>query len=74
MKNRFGPTGDFPRGKLNAEDEGGLQIGIAKDHDGVIVINFGTEVSWIGLDQASAISFAKHILKHAGVKKVELEF
>jgi hypothetical protein len=24
---KFGPTGDYPRGKLNESDEGGLAIG-----------------------------------------------
>lgn len=67
----FGPTKDFPRGKLNAEDEGGLRIGIT-EQDGVVIIEFGTELTWLGLDKASAIEFAKIILTRAGAKKIEV--
>jgi hypothetical protein len=69
MKNKkLGPTKDYPRGKLNNDDDGGLAIGVGRDRDGVIIIEFGTSVKWIGLDQATAIGFAQLILKHANEK------
>ena len=37
MSNQFGPTGEFPRGKLNADDEGGLTLGITNDKGTVII-------------------------------------
>ena len=57
-KIKLGPTGNFPRGKLNAEDEGGLAIAVGKNPDGVIIMDFGKEVGWIGLNQATAINIA----------------
>jgi hypothetical protein len=68
----FGPTGDFPRGKLRPDDEGGLNIGIAHDSDGTVIINFGTDVSWLGLPPDQAREFAKLILIHSGAKKIEI--
>ena len=75
MKNiKLGPTGNFPRGKLNAEDEGGLAIALGKNPDGVIIMDFGKEVGWIGLNQATAINIARSILTLAGAKRIEIEF
>lgn len=61
---KLGATGDFPRGKLNPQDEGGLQLAITVK-DGVVVIAFGKEVAWLGLDKATAISFADTIKRRA---------
>lgn len=63
-KPKLGSAGDFPRGKLNAEDEGGLQIAVY-ERDKTVVINFGKEVVWIGLDKLTAIALGKSILKKA---------
>lgn len=71
---KFGPTGDFPRGKLNPDDEGGLNIGVTKDEHGTVIINFGKSVEWIGLPPEQVSSFCALLLKHAGAKKVEIEF
>jgi hypothetical protein len=71
----LGPTGDFPHGKLNADDEGGLMIAISHAEypaGETVMIQFGTKVSWIGLPNEMAIEFALNILKHAGVKKVQI--
>jgi hypothetical protein len=70
----FGPTGGFPRGKMNEDDEGGLQIGVAVDSAGRVVINFGTEVKWIALEREYVVHFATILLRRAGAKKIELEF
>jgi hypothetical protein len=74
MSEKFGPTGTYPRGSLGPHDEGGLRIGVAHDSKGNIIINFGVEVSWIGMPPENAIDFARSILKHAGVSKVTIEF
>jgi len=63
MNDKLGATGKFPQGKLNEDDEGELQIGVAKDAEGKIIINFGKPVAWIGLDAQSALGFAKTIIK-----------
>jgi len=66
MKRRhgLGATGDYPRGKLNAADEGGLNIGIATVA-GALIINFGKPVKWIGLDKATALQLADKIKRRA---------
>lgn len=61
---KFGPTGKFPRGKFNANDEGALQLGVAH-RDKTVIINFGKPIAWIGLDADGAIEFAKLITRHA---------
>lgn len=68
---KLGPTGKFPRGKLNADDEGGIAIGVTSQ-DKTVIINFGKEIAWIGMDKPQAIEFAKLIMRHAGAKKVEV--
>jgi hypothetical protein len=67
----IGPTGDYPLGKLNPDDEGGLRIGIT-NKDGAVIINFGTPVAWFGMPQDQAINFARLIMKKAGVKSVKV--
>ena len=60
----LGATGKFPDGKMSAEDEGELQLGVAHDQDNV-VIDFGTPTAWIALPREMAIDFAKIIVEHA---------
>lgn len=60
-----GPTHDYPAGKLNADDEGGLKIAIADDGRGNIIINFGKEVAWIAMSKVQAIEFANLIIDKA---------
>lgn len=55
----LGPTHKYPMGKLCPEDAGEIAIGIAADlNTDRILINFGAEVSWLGLtvDQAKSIA------------------
>jgi hypothetical protein len=70
-KKPFGATGDFPQGKLNDHDEGGLKIGVAYDKlDGIVRVEFGKPVAWLGLPPPEAIELGKLLLRHAGVKKL----
>jgi len=71
MRPFLGPTGDFPQGKLNPTDEGGLQVMIG-NKDGAVIITFGTPVAWFGMPNSEAIDFAKKIMKQAGVKSVKV--
>ena len=43
-----GPTGQFPEGKLNRDDQGELALGIAP-YQGHVLMNFGKEISWIAM-------------------------
>jgi hypothetical protein len=72
-KDKIGPTGDYPEGMLGPTDLGALNVGVAHDSKGNVIINFNTEVSWLGFPSEVAINFARLILRHAGVKKVEIE-
>jgi hypothetical protein len=71
---KFGATGNYPDGSLGPDDEGELQIGVARDSQGNVIVNFGNKgVSWLAMPPDRAIGFARLILRHAGVKKVEIE-
>lgn len=63
---KFGATGDFPKGKLNESDEGGLTFAVARDGDNVRV-EFGTPVAWMAMPVDVAVAFAKVLLDSAGV-------
>ena len=48
-------------------DEGGICIGTSYDKlDGIVRIEFGKPVAWLGLPPLQAIELARHLLKHAG--------
>lgn len=60
----LGPTGDFPDGKLNAEDGGGLQMAFTAEKGRVLVV-FGTPIAWIGLEPKDAREMAALLIKQA---------
>ncbi|MCC6775668.1 MAG: hypothetical protein IT537_03370 [Hyphomicrobiales bacterium] len=65
-KREIGATGRFPQGKLNDHDEGELRMAIAYDKlDGIVRLEFGKPVAWLGLPPPQAIQFAERILWHA---------
>lgn len=67
MMQSFGPTGRHPAGKIAADDEGEINIGIAFDQTaGLVRIEFGTPVTWLALSPEKAIELAKLLMKHAG--------
>jgi hypothetical protein len=53
-----------------AED---LRMGVTHDSAGNVILNFGSEVSFASFPQPVAIQLAKSILRHAGVKAVEID-
>ena len=60
-----GATGDYPDGIINKSDEGALNIRMGIDpSNGKFILDFGTKVTWIGMDKGQAIDFAKNILRH----------
>ena len=61
---KLGKTGDFPEGKLNPTDEGGLQIAIGIE-DGKVRIDFGTPTAWIAMSPDQAMTFAMSIINKA---------
>ena len=62
----LGATGQFPRGKLNAADEGEIKIGVAADVESqTVVINFGKSVALIGFDYDQAMALSDSIRDRA---------
>ncbi|HET7321690.1 MAG TPA: hypothetical protein VFI96_04275 [Longimicrobiaceae bacterium] len=61
---KLGATGRFPEGPLTSSDEGGIrfQIGVI---DRKVIIDFGQEVVWVGMDAKQARALARTLLKHA---------
>jgi hypothetical protein len=55
---------EFPRGKLNDEDEGELQIGVAV-RDRTVIVNFFKPIAWFGMDRATALALAENIRRKA---------
>jgi hypothetical protein len=68
MSKKFGPTGNFPMGKMNTDDEGELQMGVTNDpQNGTVVLAFGKPIAWIGLYPAQARAMAEALIKHAEI-------
>jgi hypothetical protein len=74
-KRELGATGRFPQGRVSDDDEGELTLGVAFDPvDGIVRIEFGKPVAWLGLPRDNAVAFARAILRRAGAKTVEVTF
>lgn len=70
MKTRYptklGALGSYSQGKLDARDKGDLALAITADRQRKIVrIDFGTEVSWLGMEAHQARMFGETLLKAA---------
>lgn len=61
---KLGATGNFPRGKLNEDDEGELRLSVGRK-DGTVCIEFGKPVHWFGMPPTEAVQLAKLLLHHA---------
>lgn len=61
-----GATGLFTDGKVNADDEGELKLMIAADLSaGIVRIDFGKPVAWLGLQKDNAIQIGNGIITKA---------
>ena len=68
----IGPTGRFPRGKLCPEDKGELAVGLAIDEEkGIIVMQFGAPMDWIGMRPDEATVFADTLLNLANILRAK---
>jgi hypothetical protein len=59
-----GPTHDFPRGKLNETDEGGINIAISTE-EGNVRIDFGKPTAWVAFPPEQALQLASLIVARA---------
>jgi hypothetical protein len=64
MKRPIGPTGDFPRGRLNRQDEGGLRIALHIER-GNVRLSFGKKIAWFAMPKATALMLAELIKQKA---------
>jgi len=65
-KRKIGPTGKFPEGKLNEDDQGELafHIGHHKQKN-IVFIDFNHPVHWFAMSPTTAMQLAKHLIDHA---------
>lgn len=69
---KIGATGQFPKGKLNKEDEGALAMAVASDFENrKVMINFGKPVEWLGLDPEDAVQLARMLMHKASEVKTK---
>ena len=54
----------YPRGKLNAHDEGELELRLGLK-DGTIILHFGKPVVWLGFSYEAAKALGEALLKKA---------
>lgn len=59
-----GALGDHPEGKLTKSDEGAIQFAIGHEN-GKVVLDFGTQVTWVGMNPKQAVQLAESLLDHA---------
>lgn len=65
-KREFGATGKFPQGKVQDSDEGELRMGVAYDKlNGIVRVEFGKPVAWLGLPPPEARQLAQLLLANA---------
>jgi hypothetical protein len=60
----LGATGRFPDGKLNAQDQGEIKIGVTVS-DEKVVLAFGKPVEWIGFTREQAIQIGQTLIDRA---------
>ncbi len=61
---KLGRTEAFPDGKIDETDEGELRIAVSFT-GGIVRIDFGTPVAWIGLSANGAKELAAALMKYA---------
>lgn len=62
----LGATGEFPQGKLADDDEGEIRFAVAADKNaGKVIIDFGSPVTWVGMDPEQASQLGDTLRKKA---------
>lgn len=65
--------GEFPDGKLNANDAGAVAVEIGSEQDRV-VMRFPKPVAWIGFTGDQAMEIAQTLIKHARAAGITAPF
>lgn len=61
---KLGPTGEYPRGKFSDSDTGALVMSLTV-RDKTIILDFGKEVTWVGLSKESALAIGQSLVDKA---------
>lgn len=70
MNESLGATGRFPREKIHATDEGEIRMSVGTDPAStVVIVNFGSPVTWLGLPYDEAVALGESLLRHAATLK-----
>jgi hypothetical protein len=64
MADKLGPTGTYPHGKLNQDDEGALNFKVG-EREGNVTIEFGGPVTWLAMPPEQAVRFAAVLIAKA---------
>lgn len=56
--------GEYPNGRLNAQDAGALAFAVGVE-EGRVVLRFPKPVAWLGMTGDEAIGLAQVLIKHA---------
>lgn len=64
LKESVGPTGLFPDGKIADHDEGEIAFAIGVNQ-GKVVVEFGKEISSLGMTPHQAMAFAQALIQKA---------
>lgn len=56
--------GEYPEGRLNADDQGGIAVAIGHQ-DGKVVMQFPKNLNWIGFTADQAVDIANSLIEHA---------
>jgi hypothetical protein len=60
----LGPTGKYPDGQLNEDDQGQIRIAIGQQN-GKVVMSFGRPIAWIGFTKEEAKEIGTALIKSA---------
>lgn len=64
LNHPLGPTGDHPNGRMTPTDEGGIRFAVGSKN-GVVIVDFGKAVAWVGMPPIQARQLAESLIKHA---------
>jgi len=58
---KLGPTGKFPQGKIQENDEGEIQLAVGVEQNANVFIDFGIPVKWVAFPPEQAFEVANII-------------
>jgi len=68
-----GPTGNFPSGQMNDDDEGEIRIGVGVSDTGEVVMQFGKMIKWLGFEPGDARALAESLTRNADLAESQTQ-